>query len=142
MTKKETELELLTQEIQRLSVRRESIESNVKLAKQCRESIKGYCQANRQQPHQQRPRRANKSAGSVQHQSREAVIREQHTQKAISKFVKIKDAILRKYGWHSKSRGFERQLLDSRSQELKAGDFVQAIATGKNYAHKTIFLTC
>ena len=92
----------------------------------------------RQQPHQRRSRRARSSTGSAQSLRREAVIKEQYSQKALTKFIRIREEIIAKYGRNSKSRSFERPLLDARHQELRAGDFVQALTTGRNYTDRGI----
>ena len=132
---KETELELLTREINRLQIRRASIEQEA--VEELKHASNNDARRRSQQVYKKSYRKGRKSAPD-QYKSREAVVREQYSQKALNKFVKIKEEILQKYGRNSKSRSYHTPLLDLRRQEIRAGDFVRAVTTGRNYTDRGI----
>ena len=132
---KVVELDYLAQEISRLQIRRASIEQEV--AEQARRAENNVV-ALQGRTTRSRKHRGGSKPSVTQYKSRETVVREQYSQRALNKFVKIKEEILQKYGKNSRSRSFHTPLLDSRRQELRAGDFVRATTIGRNYPDRGI----
>ena len=119
----EIEIDILTREIERLRVRRQSLQHEREETAKRRESTRIVKCKSQQYSHTR---------------TRQSVIEEQYSERALSKFVQIKERLIREYGANSKSRSFWRPLLDARRQELKVGDFVRALTKGRNYTDRGI----
>ena len=131
---RETELQYITREIERLQVRRQSLETELP----DRQNSRVVTVQNRAaQPKQQKVCRSKRHSVH-QPRSREATLREQYSAKAIDKFVRVKECLLREYGQHSKSKRFHRPLLDARQEEILIGDFVRALTRGRNYTDRGV----
>ena len=129
---KEIELEIITREIEKLSVRRASIQSEQKEEAKRRERER----TRKQRAQQQNSQRARYEQSKPQ--TRRSVLEEQYSARAINKFVQIKERLIREYGAKSRSRSFRIPLFDARRQELRVGDFVRALTKGRNYTDRGI----
>ena len=151
---KELELHFLTQEIERLNIRRQSIQGEIERRSSAvieaprTNELRGagqplHQESNRaQREHQSRKqsscRKHKRNKGAQAQRSREVTIREQYSARALDRFVRTRERLLREVGSNSKSRGIHRPLLDARQQELRIGDFVRALTTGRNYTDRGI----